>query len=68
MTKLTPCSPGAPGAMEKAWTDVNSEELLEPKLNLTDFKKAIEVNRKTVSEADVKKHMAFTEESGGEGS
>lgn len=66
--KLTPCSPGAPGAIERAWTDVDSEELLEPKLSLGDFKKAIEVNRKTVTEADVRKHIEFTTESGGEGS
>jgi len=41
---------------------------LEPKLGLADFKKAIEVNRKTVTEADVRKHIEFTTESGGEGS
>lgn len=68
VTKLTPCSPGASGAVERSWTDVASEELLEPKLSLSDFKKAIEVNRKTVSDADVRKHIEFTTESGGEGS
>ena len=27
---LTPCSPGAPGAMEMNWTAVPGEKLLEP--------------------------------------
>lgn len=30
--KLTPCSPGDVGAMEKTWADVSSDELLEPPL------------------------------------
>jgi vacuolar protein-sorting-associated protein 4 len=63
-TKLTPCSPGAPGAMEKTWTDVNSEELLEPLLSVRDFERSIQINRPTVSQADIQKHIAFTNESG----
>lgn len=65
--KLTPCSPGAPGAIEKTWTDVNSEELLEPLLGVRDFERSIQINRPTVSQADIQKHIAFTNESGGEG-
>jgi vacuolar protein-sorting-associated protein 4 len=64
LNKLTPCSPGAPGAIEKSWTDVNSDELLEPPLTIADFVKAISVNRKTVTDADVRRHIAFTDESG----
>ena len=64
MTKLTPCSPGAAGAVEKTWTDVNSEELLEPLLSVKDFERSIQVNRPTVSQADIAKHIAFTNESG----
>lgn len=64
VTKLTPCSPGAPGAIEKTWTDIGSDELLEPSLTISDFERAIAVNRKTVTEADVAKHIAFTNESG----
>jgi len=63
-TKLTPCSPGAPGAVEKTWTDVNSEELLEPLLSVRDFEKSIQINRPTVSQADIQKHIEFTNESG----
>lgn len=64
MTKLTPCSPGAAGAVEKTWTDINSDELLEPLLSVKDFEKSIQVNRATVSQADIAKHIAFTNESG----
>lgn len=66
-TKVTPCSPGAAGAIEKTWTDINSEDLLEPLLSIRDFEKAIQVNRPTVSQADIQKHIAFTNESGGDG-
>lgn len=65
--KLTPCSPGAEGAMEKTWTDVNSDELMEPLLNVRDFERSIQINRPTVSAGDIQKHIAFTNESGGEG-
>jgi vacuolar protein-sorting-associated protein 4 len=64
VTKLTPCSPGAPGAIEKSWTDIGSDELLEPPLTISDFERSISVNRKTVTEADVAKHIAFTNEAG----
>nr|ODN85804.1 vacuolar protein-sorting-associated protein 4 [Cryptococcus depauperatus CBS 7841] len=63
-TKLTPCSPGDPSAIEKTWTDVNSDELLEPLLAIKDFEKAIMVNRPTVTQADIEKHIRFTDESG----
>nr|XP_019046743.1 vacuolar protein-sorting-associated protein 4 [Kwoniella bestiolae CBS 10118]OCF25673.1 vacuolar protein-sorting-associated protein 4 [Kwoniella bestiolae CBS 10118] len=62
--KLTPCSPGDPAAVEKTWTDVNSEELLEPLLSVKDFEKAISVNRPTVTQADITKHIEFTNEAG----
>jgi hypothetical protein len=44
---------------------VASEELLEPLLSLVDFEKSIQVNRPTVSQSDIAKHIAFTNESGG---
>lgn len=62
--KLTPCSPGAPGAIEKSWTDVSSDELLEPLLSVRDFEASISINRPTVTQADIQKHIQFTEEMG----
>lgn len=63
-TKWTPCSPGAADAVEKTWTDVDSEELLEPPLRIADFLKSLASVRPTVTEADVKKHDQWTAESG----
>lgn len=62
--KWTPCSPGDPEAVEKTWTDVNSDELLEPPLRLNDFLKAVDSVRPTVSDDDIKKHVEWTNDSG----
>jgi len=65
--KWTPCSPGDPDAVEKSWTDVASDELLEPALRLNDFVKAVGAVRPTVSEEDIKKHIHWTNDSGNSG-
>jgi vacuolar protein-sorting-associated protein 4 len=64
LTKWTPCSPGDPDAAEKSWSDIGSDELLEPPLKLADFLKSLDVTRPTVTEADIKKHDEWTKESG----
>lgn len=63
-TKWTPCSPGAKGAVEKAWTDIGSDELMEPSLRIKDFLASLETTRPTVTESDIKKHEQWTKESG----
>ena len=63
-SKWTPCSPGDPEAVEKSWTDVESDELEEPPLKLKDFLKSLASVRPTVSAEDIKKHEAWTAESG----
>lgn len=65
--KLTPCSPGDAGAMEMDWTQVDSEQLQEPPLNLKDFEKAIRTARPTVSGEDLKRNAEWTKEFGSEG-
>lgn len=65
---LTPCSPGDPGAMEMDWTQVESDELLEPPLLLKDFEKAIKGARPTVSKEDLDRNSEWTKEFGSEGS
>jgi vacuolar protein-sorting-associated protein 4 len=65
--KLTPCSPGAQGAMEMNWTEVDSDKLLEPPLRLSDFEKAVKSARPTVSQEDIKRSKEWTEEFGSEG-
>ena len=65
--KLTPCSPGDFGATEMSWTNVESDELLEPPLVLKDFVKAIKGARPTVSQEDIKRSTEWTAEFGSEG-
>ena len=62
--KWTPCSPGDPAAVERAWTDVASDELLEPPLRMADFVRAVQNARPTVTQDDVKRHEAWTNDSG----
>jgi vacuolar protein-sorting-associated protein 4 len=65
--KLTPCSPGAQGAIEMNWTEVDSDKLLEPPLRLSDFEKAVRGARPTVSQEDINRSKEWTEEFGSEG-
>lgn len=62
--KWTPCSPGDADAVEKTWSDIESDELLEPPLTMKDFVKSLESVRPTVSAEDIKKHDEWTKESG----
>ncbi|KAK7468321.1 Vacuolar protein sorting-associated protein 4 [Stygiomarasmius scandens] len=62
--KWTPCSPGDPEAVEKSWSELESEELLEPPLRVKDFLRSLETTRPTVTEADIKRHDDWTRESG----
>lgn len=63
-TKWTPCSPADPGAVEKSWSEVESDELLEPPLKLRDFLTSLDSVRPTVTEGDIKRHDDWTKESG----
>jgi vacuolar protein-sorting-associated protein 4 len=65
--KLTPCSPGDPGATEMSWVDVDGEKLLEPPLAMKDFVKAVRGARPTVSQEDLERNEAWTAEFGSEG-
>jgi len=62
--KWTPCSPGDPKAVEKAWSEIGSDELLEPPLTIADFLKSLANTRPTVTQADIAKHDQWTMESG----
>ena len=65
--KLTPCSPGDQNAVEMTWSDVQSDQLLEPSLTLKDFMKAIKNARPTVSNNDLQRNAEWTTEFGSEG-
>jgi vacuolar protein-sorting-associated protein 4 len=64
---LTPCSPGDSDAIEKAWTEVEGDQLLEPDLTVNDFIKAVSTCRPTVNQADLEMQVKFTNEFGQEG-
>lgn len=64
---LTPCSPGAPGAMEMSWMEVPGDKLLEPKVTMKDIEKSLEVQKPTVNDEDLKKLQKFTDDFGQEG-
>lgn len=65
--KITPCSPGDPGAKEMTWDVVDAERLLEPMVEMKDFVKAIKSSRPTVSDVDLNKNAEWTKEFGSEG-
>lgn len=50
-----------------SWTEVGSDELLEPPLQLKDFVKAVKSARPTVSAEDIKRSEEWTNEFGSEG-
>lgn len=64
---FTPCSPGDPDAREMRWTDINGDDLAEPQLCLADFIKSLQTVRPSVSDADLKEHIKFTQDFGQEG-
>lgn len=66
--KLTPCSPGDPDAFEKTWSDVGTDELLEPPLRMSDFLQSVQAVKPSVTEEDIKKHIQWTNDSGTDGS
>jgi len=65
--KWTPCSPGDPEAVEKNWSEVESDELQEPPLRFADFLKSVESVRPTVTADDIMRHEEWTKESGADG-
>ena len=62
--KWTPCSPGDPAAVEKTWSEVEGDGLHEPPLRMADFVKSLASVRPTVTQADIKRHDEWTQESG----
>lgn len=66
--RVTPCSPGEPDAIEMTWEQVDTDQLLEPIVDLKDFIKSIKSSRPTVSQEDLKRNSEWTHEFGSEGS
>ncbi|NXS23553.1 VPS4A protein, partial [Mystacornis crossleyi] len=64
---LTPCSPGAPGALEMTWMEVPSDKLLEPTVSMSDMLCSLATTRPTINNEDLLKMKKFTEDFGQEG-
>jgi len=64
---LTPCSPGDPDAFEKDWNTIESDELLEPNLDIKDFARAVKNGKKSVNEEDLGRYVSWTTEFGQDG-
>ncbi|KAI1285281.1 Vacuolar protein sorting-associated protein 4B [Halotydeus destructor] len=64
---LTPCSPGAPGAIEMSWMDVPGEKLLEPKVSYNDMLNSLVNSKPTVNDGDLTKLRSFMSDFGQEG-
>ncbi|KAK3085720.1 hypothetical protein FSP39_007778 [Pinctada imbricata] len=64
---LTPCSPGAPGAVEMNWTQVDGDKLLEPVVSMSDMIQSLSTSKPTVNENDLSKLKKFTDDFGQEG-
>lgn len=50
-----------------SWTDVGTDELLEPELTVTDFLRALSTARPSVNQDDILQYTKWTEEFGQEG-
>ncbi|KAJ7447856.1 AAA-domain-containing protein [Mycena galericulata] len=62
------CSPGDENAVEKSWSDLEPDELFEPKLVLKDLMTALGNVRPSVVEADIARHVQWTQDFGNDGS
>eukprot|EP01063_Lacrimia_lanifica_P011300 TRINITY_DN1810_c0_g2_i1.p2 TRINITY_DN1810_c0_g2~~TRINITY_DN1810_c0_g2_i1.p2 ORF type:complete len:434 (+),score=153.26 TRINITY_DN1810_c0_g2_i1:87-1388(+) len=66
--RLVPCSPGDPAAKEMALMEVPHREMVMcPDVTMTDFLRAFQTARPSVSQDDLKDHKKFTSEFGQEG-
>ncbi|KAK2193544.1 hypothetical protein NP493_10g05019 [Ridgeia piscesae] len=64
---LTPCSPGAPGAIAMSWMDVPAEKLLEPIISMKDMTDSLATCKPSVSQDGLKKMQDFANDFGQEG-
>lgn len=65
--RYQPCSPGAPGAVEMNWMELEGDQLKEPDLTMKDFIKAVKTNKPTVNKEELTRFVEFTNDFGSEG-
>ena len=56
---LTPCGPRDSGAKEMSWMDIPRDKLLEPRLQMPDFLRSLQIVRPVLSTEDLKKFEKF---------
>ncbi len=63
----TPCSPGDADASEKTLMELDDDDVILPKVSLTHLRQSIVNTRPTVSDEDIKGHVAWTQQFGQDG-
>ena len=63
-----PCSPGAEGAVEKSWMEVEPDELLEEPVSMRDMLQSLECSKPAANEEDLERLKEFTGKYGQDGS
>ncbi|KAI6182194.1 Vesicle-fusing ATPase [Aphelenchoides bicaudatus] len=63
---LTPCSPGDPDAIPMTWTNVPSDKLAEPVVNMSDVLRSLASTKPTVNASDLQKLEDFKKDFGQE--
>ena len=64
---LTPCSPGAEGAVEMSWSNLASDALLVPVVCAEDFVRSLRTIKPSVGTADLDRYADFTRDFGEDG-
>ncbi len=62
-----PCSPGAPGATEKNWVDIEPHQLWEEPVSMRDMEASLTRSKPSVNTNDMEKMTQFTRDFGSEG-
>ena len=57
---LTPCSPGAAGAIEMNWMTIEPELLFEPYVSMQDMERSLDRQKPSCNDDDLERMTAFT--------
>ena len=63
---MVPCAPSDAGAKPMGMMELSPEQLIDPSLSAADVEAAAAESRSTVTEADVRRHLMWSEEFGNE--
>lgn len=66
-SQMTPCSPSDSGAIEMSWMSLQSNQLVEPLLVMSDILRSLSKAKSSVSPEDIQRYVRFTNEFGEDG-